>query len=60
MDLTVLIHDRQRVFAIRDRLTVDGVADPNFVIWTVPATGDLMGSLTGSLDQVSAVVAPAR
>ncbi|HEY6532893.1 MAG TPA: DUF6351 family protein, partial [Acidimicrobiales bacterium] len=32
------IHDRQRAFAIRDRLrSPDGAADPNLAIWTVPA-----------------------
>jgi len=43
------IHDRQRIFAIRDRLRLpDGTASPNIVLWTNPGADDL-GSLVSRL-----------
>lgn len=51
------IHDRQRVFALRARLAgPDGPADPNLAIWTIPSDGDLLKTLTGSIEQSGAVV----
>ncbi|HEY5153554.1 MAG TPA: DUF6351 family protein [Acidimicrobiales bacterium] len=45
------IHDRLRAFSIRDRLVrPDGSADPNLLIWTVPAAGLSVKALTGALD----------
>jgi hypothetical protein len=45
------IHDRQRAFAIRERLrSPDGTADPNLAIWSVPAgrgLGAIANLLTG-------------
>ncbi len=36
------IHDRQRAFALRQRLRrPDGSPDPNLAIWTAPAVGDV-------------------
>ena len=36
------IHDRQRAFAIRERLRrPDGTADPSLSIWTIPLGGDI-------------------
>jgi hypothetical protein len=36
------IHDRQRAFALRERLRhPDGSADPSLAIWTIPLVGDI-------------------
>lgn len=36
------IHDRQRAFALRERLRrPDGSADPSLSIWTIPLVGDI-------------------
>ncbi len=41
------IHDRQRIFAIRDRLRLpDGTASPNVVLWTYPGADDLNSLIT--------------
>ncbi|WP_334140983.1 DUF6351 family protein [Rhabdothermincola sp.] len=46
------IHDRQRLFAIRERLRgPDGALDPNLVLWTVPGTGALAQTLIGAVKQ---------
>jgi hypothetical protein len=50
------IHDRARVFAIRDRILAAGGAASNVIIWTVPsrgsATANLTGAVPGSADRV--------
>lgn len=53
------IHDRQRAFAIRDRLAATPGADGrNVVIWTRPGSGSLTQTLGGAVgDPASAVVA---
>ncbi len=41
------VHDRQRAFALRERLRrPDGTDDPSLSIWTVPAAGDLSTLVT--------------
>ena len=44
------IHTRDRAFALRDRLEVDGEIPPSFVLWTRPTGGNLVESLTGTAD----------
>jgi hypothetical protein len=52
------IHDRQRSFAIRDRLsTAPGAQPANVLIWTRPSAGDLTQTLTGAVGDTSATVA---
>lgn len=53
------IHDRQRAFAIRERLATAPGADPaNVVIWTFPSRGSLTQTLTGAVGDTSdAIVA---
>jgi hypothetical protein len=44
------IHTRYHAFSIRERLRVDGMDDPNLVLWTSAAGGgDLVGALTGDV-----------
>jgi len=44
------IHTRYHAFSIRERLRVDGMDDPNLVLWTSAAGGgDLVGTLTGDV-----------
>lgn len=52
------IHDRQRVFAIRERLTrgSTGVRPANVVIITRPGSGDLLETLTGAVSGTTALV----
>ncbi len=53
------IHDSFRKFSIRDRLTRNGTADPNLLIWTVPgptSAGALDAQLTGALNNVSSQI----
>ena len=43
------IHDRFRLFTIRERLrTDDGKVNPNEMIWTRPSGGDIAAALTGT------------
>jgi hypothetical protein len=42
------IHDRFRLFTIRERLRVNGRRPPNVAIWTRGSTGDIVASLTGT------------
>lgn len=52
------IHDRQRAFAIRERLsTADGADPANVVIFTLPSSGDLTRTLTGAVGDTSATIA---
>ena len=52
------IHDRQRAFAIRDRLsTAPGAQPANVLIWTMPGGGNLTQTLTGAVGDTSATVA---
>jgi hypothetical protein len=52
------IHDRQRAFAIRDRLsTAPGAQAANVLIWTMPSGGNLTQTLTGAVGDTSATVA---
>ncbi len=48
------IHDRQRAFALRDRLRrPDGSANPSLSIWTIPLLGDISaiaGQLSGGAE----------
>ena len=48
------IHDRQRAFALRDRLRrPDGSANPSLSIWTIPLRGDISaiaGQLSGGAE----------
>jgi hypothetical protein len=49
------IHDRQRAFSIRDRLsTAEGAQPENVVIWTFPGSGNLTQTLTGAVGDTSA------
>ena len=51
------IHDRQRAFSIRERLTTAAGAQPqNVVIFTVPGSGNLGATLTGAVGDTSATV----
>ena len=51
------IHDRQRAFAIRDRLSTAPGAQPNNVlIWTMSGQGNLTQTLTGAVGDTSATV----
>ena len=51
------IHDRQRSFAIRDRLSRALGAQPaNVLIWTQPGGGNLAQTLTGAVGDTSATV----
>jgi hypothetical protein len=44
------IHTRYHAFAVRERLRVDGMDDPNLALWTTAAGGgDLVGALTGDV-----------
>ncbi|MCD9622725.1 DUF6351 family protein [Rhabdothermincola salaria] len=44
------IHDRQRLYAIRDRLALrDGTANPNLVMWSRPGITDLASLLGAAL-----------
>jgi hypothetical protein len=46
------IHDRQRLFTIRERLRDPaGAYDPNLALWTVPGKGSLIETLTGAVNQ---------
>lgn len=48
------IHDRQRAFTIRERLsTADGADPDNVVIFTLPSSGDLTRTLTGAVGDTS-------
>ncbi len=51
-DPTGDIHDSFRKMSIRDRLTRNGQADPNLLIWTVPGAGisgqELLGTISGT------------
>jgi hypothetical protein len=50
------IHDRFRLFSIRERLKRNGKIDRNEVIWTRPSTGDIAKALTGgAFDPTDAV-----
>jgi hypothetical protein len=50
------IHDRFRLFSIRERLKRHGKVDRNEVIWTRPSTGDIAKALTGgAFDPTDAV-----
>jgi Tannase-like family of unknown function (DUF6351) len=50
------IHDRFRLFSIRERLKQHGKVDRNEVIWTRPSTGDIAAALTGgAFDPTDAV-----
>jgi hypothetical protein len=52
------IHDRQRAFAIRERLSMADGADPdNVVIFTLPSSGDLTRTLTGAVGDTSNTIA---
>jgi hypothetical protein len=52
------IHDRQRAFAIRERLsTADGADPDNVVIFTLPSSGDLTRTLTGAVGDTSNTIA---
>jgi hypothetical protein len=42
------IHDRFRLFTIRERLRVDGRRPSNVAIWTRGSTGDIAAALTGT------------
>jgi hypothetical protein len=42
------IHDRFRLFTIRDRLARNGTRDANEAIWTRPSNGDIVQALTGT------------
>ena len=48
------IHDRQRIFAVRDRLRLaDGSENPNVVLWTLPGVVDvasLIARISGDTD----------
>lgn len=50
------IHDRFRLFGIRDRLRVDGERNPNVKIWTRPSDGDLGAALTGDAFDPAAII----
>jgi hypothetical protein len=51
------IHDRQRAFAIRERLsTAEGAQADNVVIFTLPSSGDLTRTLTGAVGDTSATI----
>ena len=44
------IHTRYHAFSIRERLRVNGIDDPNLVLWTSAAGGaDVIGALTGDV-----------
>jgi hypothetical protein len=48
------IHDRQRAFSIRERLSsADGSRPENVVIWTFPSRGSLNETLTGAVGDTS-------
>jgi hypothetical protein len=51
------IHDRFRLFSIRERLKKNGKVDRNEVIWTRPSTGDIAAALTGGAFDPSDAVA---
>jgi hypothetical protein len=51
------IHDRFRLFSIRERLKHNGKVDRNEVIWTRPSTGDIAAALTGGAFDPSDAVA---
>jgi hypothetical protein len=51
------IHDRFRLFTIRERLRKDGKIDANEIIWTRPSTGDIAAALTGTAFDPAAAVA---
>jgi hypothetical protein len=42
------IHDRFRLFTIRERLRKDGARDRNHTIWTRGSNGDIVQALTGT------------
>lgn len=50
------IHDRFRLFTIRDRLRRDGRAARNHTIWTRASSGDIVQALTGNAFDPAAVV----
>ncbi len=42
------IHDRFRLFTIRERLRENGKVDRNEIIWTRPSNGNIAQALTGN------------
>jgi hypothetical protein len=51
------IHTRVHPFSIRDRLAIDGVDDPNLLLWITPAAdGNLTNVLLGSIGEANAPV----
>jgi hypothetical protein len=42
------IHDRFRLFTIRERLRTNGRVNPNHTIWTRASNGDIVQALTGT------------
>jgi hypothetical protein len=50
------IHDRFRLFTIRERLARDGRRDPNLTIWTRGSNGDLAQALTGTAFDPAALI----
>jgi hypothetical protein len=51
------IHDRFRLFTIRERLRKDGKVDRNEVIWTRPSNGNIAQALTGNAFDPAAAIA---
>jgi hypothetical protein len=50
------IHDRQRIFAIRERLATGTETDRNLVAWTRPGRGSLTETLLGAVGETAAVI----
>jgi hypothetical protein len=50
------IHDRQQIFAIRQRLATGSETDRNLVAWTRPGRGSLTETLLGAVGETTAVV----
>lgn len=51
------IHDRFRLFTIRERLARDGRRNPNVTIWTRGSSGDIVAALTGQAFDPAALIA---
>ncbi len=50
------IHDRQRIFAIRERLATGTETDRNLVLWTRPGRGSLTETLLGAVGETVGVI----